>query len=177
MEPFLGEIRLFAGHYAPRNWRFCDGELLPIQGNEALFSLIGPTFGGDGQTRFALPDLRGRVPVGQDTGASLTPRVIGQQGGSETVPIDVDHLPSHDHPLNATTSSASTKDPSPDVGFSQMSDGAWFYAKASAQPRPMVMNPHVVSNQGGGASHENMMPTMALSYIICLVGLYPQRPS
>jgi microcystin-dependent protein len=177
MEPYLGEIRLFAGTYAPRNWHFCDGALLPIAEDEALFSLIGAAFGGDGRTQFALPDLRGRVPVGQGTGTGLRPRVMGQRGGCETVTIDVDHLPSHDHPLNATTNSATTKDPSPDVGFSQISDGAWFYAKASAQPRSLVMNPHVVSNQGGGASHENMMPTMALSYIICLVGLYPPKPS
>lgn len=177
MESYLGEIRLFAGSYAPQNWNFCDGTLLSISQYDALYSLIGTTFGGDGTKNFALPDLRGRVPVGQGADPDLTARTIGQKGGSETVALTTDSLPTHQHLILATNNAASTKDPSPSVGFSQITDGAWFYAKASAQPKPLVMNPNVISSTGGGAVHNNVMPAMALNYIICLNGIFPERPS
>src|SRR5512138_1335566 len=109
--PFIGEIRLFGGNYAALGWAFCDGQLLPISGNEALFNLIGTTYGGDGQSTFGLPDLRGRVPIHMGTGAGLSPRIIGEPGGSETVTLLSNQLPLHGHQLMGTNSTASATSP------------------------------------------------------------------
>ena len=104
-EPFIAEIRLFAGNFAPRGWAFCDGQLLSISQNTALFSLVGTTYGGDGRTTFALPDLRGRVPVGVRQGSGLSSRNLGERGGAETASLGVDHLPPHSHPVSLRASS------------------------------------------------------------------------
>ena len=172
---FLGEIRLFAGNYAPINFVPCDGRLLNVADNQALFSLLGVTWGGDGQNTFAVPDLRGRLPVGQGTNPKLTARTLGQRGGSETVALELPNLPAHTHPWNTQASQASSTSPtgtllaqlaSPDVG----------YVTTANKVSEFTFSSTMVDNTGSNQPHNNLMPSFALSYIICTLGLYPTRP-
>jgi microcystin-dependent protein len=165
MDAYIGEIRLFAGNFAPRNWAFCQGQLLPIAQNTALFSILGVTYGGNGQTNFALPDLRGRVPIGQFQGAGLSNRTIGQANGTEK--ITPDQLPSHSHTLQATTSATSGNPAGNLLGAAENA-----YAPAFDTPTAMA-----ATAVGGGNSSptERMLPHTGLSYIICLFGIFPSR--
>ncbi|KQY90602.1 MULTISPECIES: phage tail protein [Roseateles] len=167
--PYVGEIRLFAGNFAPLGWMFCQGQLLPIAENEVLFVLIGTTYGGDGQSTFALPDLRGRVPVHQGQGPGLSPRMLGELGGDETITLAPTQLPTHTHTLRASGAAATGTAPG----------GALLAATsvASYDPGPgsTAMAASAVGSAGGNQPHENMAPTLALNYIISLFGIFPQQ--
>ncbi len=168
-EPFIGEIRLFAGNFAPLGWAFCAGQSLPIANNEALFTLIGTTYGGDGQQTFALPDLRGRVPMHQRQGPGLSPRVIGEQGGNETVTLQATQMPMHTHALHASTAAASLSSPSGAV-LAATSVASYDAAAATAPMAAMA-----VGAAGNTQPHENMAPTVAINYIIALFGIFPSQ--
>lgn len=174
-DPFIAEIRIFAGNFAPRGWAFCDGQLLPIAQNTALFSLVGTFYGGDGRTTFGLPNLQGRVPIHPGTGPGLTTRRLGDMGGSADVTLSVANLPSHAHTatldLKASSGPANTADA---VGNSLAA--APIYKNAS----PGVdMDPGSIaestSDSGNDQAHQNMPPYLALNFIIALTGFYPSR--
>ncbi|HKJ79891.1 MAG TPA: tail fiber protein [Prolixibacteraceae bacterium] len=169
-EPFIAEIRIFAGNFAPRSWAFCDGQLLPVSQNTALFSLIGTTYGGDGRTTTALPNLQGRAPMHPGRGPGLTARTLGQNTGVETVLLNANQIPSHNHVLNVCE----------ETGDSNIPEGNSFAKSAipiasvySNQPPDKTGG--TAGNAGGGQSHNNMQPYLSLNYIIALQGLYPSR--
>lgn len=169
-EPFVAEIRIFAGNFAPRGWAFCNGQLLPISQNTALFSLIGTTYGGDGRSTTALPNLQGRAPMHPGRGPGLTSRRLGEQGGVETVTLSEAQIPSHQHAANATTDSANQRSPgghTPAVGGGR---GTTFYA---APENPGAFSG--LQNTGGSQAHNNLQPYLVMNFIIALVGLYPSR--
>ena len=166
MDPFLGEIRLVAFNFAPKGWAICDGRLLPINQNQALFALLGTYYGGDGRTTFALPDLRGRVPLGAGQGAALSNYEIGSTGGTESVKLAVGQLPSHAHPVRANSGPSTTKEP---AGAYPAKGGAY----ASAQNAKM--NTAMLGKTGGGQPHENRQPYLALNYVIALQGIFPSQ--
>lgn len=179
MDPYLGEIRLFASNFCPSNWHICDGSKLPVSAYEALFSLIGTTYGGDGRTTFGLPDLRGRVPIGQGPGPNLTPRVVGQSGGSSQVTLVEANMPPHTHTFSVVGSAATTVTISQGAALAQPSGNVAHYVPPSASPAPvpLAMSPSAISVAPGGSyPHDNVMPYVAIHYIICVEGLYPQRP-
>lgn len=165
-EPYLGEVRIFGGNFAPQGWAFCDGQLLAISQNDALFTLIGTTYGGDGQTTFGLPNLISRTPVSQ--GSSF---VMGQLGGQETVTLTAPELPSHTHAVHASDASASSTDPVGNLWAS------WADTPYSTSPPSTTMDPAGVAPSGGGAPHENRPPALGLSFIIALEGIFPSRNS
>ena len=167
--PYVGEIRLFAGNFAPDGWAFCDGQLLAIATNEVLFDLIGTTYGGDGQTTYALPDLRGRVPVhqGNNTQSNYVP---GQSGGVESVTLTPNQMPAHAHAMYASTSPASAAHgPSEVLGSSTAMN---LYGTGAPN---MAMDPNALTPVGGNQPHENMPPFVALSYIISMFGIFPSQ--
>jgi len=173
-DPFLGEIRMFSGTFAPRNWAFCNGALLDISSYSALFSLLGTTYGGDGRISFALPDLRGRLPVHQGPGPGLTERRMGQRYGSEKVTLSTNEIPPHNHPMqgsNDQANSASVKDHLvaniyPDITY--ISD-------ATDLNRLRTFRDDATETTGSDAPHENRMPFLCLNYIICMQGTFPSR--
>ena len=167
--PFVGEIRLFAGNFPPQNWMFCDGQLLSIAQSEVLFDLIGTTYGGDGQTTFALPDMRGRVPVHQG-GNGTSNYVMGQSGGVENVTLTLNQMPQHTHAMSASTSAASAAHgPSEVLGSSTTT---MLYGTGTPN---MAMDPNAITQFGGGQPHANVPPFVALSYIISLFGIFPTQ--
>lgn len=167
-EPFVAEIRIFAGNFAPRGWAFCDGQLLPIAQNTALFSLIGTTYGGDGRTTTALPNMKGRAPMHPGRGPGLTSRRLGQQGGSETVTLSEAQMPGHNHQMNISNEDGDRRDPT-----------NRYIGRGTAQfgPTPAggTLDSRVLPNEGGGQLHQNMQPFLTMYFIIALVGLYPSR--
>ncbi len=170
--PFIGEVRIFAGNFAPLGWMLCDGQLLAIAQYDALFALIGTTYGGDGQTTFALPDLRGRVPLHFGTGPGLSTRTIGELSGSEAVTLTTGQMAAHTHPplaLGATGSS-----PTPGGNFwAGVSAGAIYNA---TDPAPAaVMNAAAVLPVGGGQPHDNIEPFQCVNFIIAVEGIYPTQ--
>jgi microcystin-dependent protein len=175
MDPFIGEITMVGFNYAPVGWAFCDGSLLPIQQYQALFSLIGTTYGGDGQTTFALPNLRGRVPIHAGQGAGLSSRALGTTGGEENVTLQPSQLPAHTHPLVANQAAATTtslKDAQP-FQSPQPIYGTGTPVKLNAQS----ITPSITSAGGGNQqAHENRQPYLVLNFIIALEGVYPSRP-
>ena len=177
-DPYLGEIRMFGGNYAPQYWNFCDGTLLNVSDYNALFALIGTTYGGDGVTKFALPDLRGRLPIGQGLGQNpvLTNRTIGQKDGKETVSLGVTQIPPHTHTVNA--SSAAGTQPGPANGvWASLTVANQFITTAEVKSPSITaaMNAVAIANSNGGALHDNMMPYFPLSFIISLQGYFPDR--
>ena len=169
-QPYVGEIRMFAGNFAPANWMFCDGALIAISENETLFNLIGTTYGGDGQTTFALPDLRGRVPLHQGNGPGLTPRVIGETGGSETVTLTQTQMPAHRHALGASSTPVSAAaNPSGVLGSSATTR---FYGAGAPSA---TMGVGAITAQGGNQPHQNMAPFQAVNFIISLFGIFPSQ--
>lgn len=168
--PFLGEIRLFSGNFAPRGWAFCNGQLLDISINSALYALLGTTYGGDGMTTFGLPDLRGRVPVGQGQGPGLSNRVIGQLAGTEAVTLAANQLPQHTHAPRAVPSSATQT--SPANGTWAVTGGPPAYSSGSPGA---AMSSSAIGSAGGGQPHENMIPFLGLSFIIATEGIFPSR--
>ena len=172
MEEYIGAIQIFAGNFAPRGWAFCEGQILPISQNTALFSILGTTYGGNGSTTFALPDLRGRMPIGMGAGPGLTPRILGEKDGAEAVTLSVAQIPSHSHTYNAL--SGNREKPNPTGNFLGLAPGP-FYAEMNAGDTLLPMNPAAISPAGGSQPHYNMPPYLGLSFIICLQGIYPSR--
>jgi len=167
-EPFLAEIRMVGFNFAPRGWAFCDGQILPINQNQSLYSLLGTTYGGDGRTSFALPDLRGRVPihVGSSNGHSHS---LGQKSGEETHTLSAAEMPQHTHVLRASMAEANSPDPTNHV----LADTP---ARIYGQPAALTaLRAGTVLNVGGGQAHENMQPYLAVNFCIALRGLFPSR--
>jgi microcystin-dependent protein len=172
-EPFIAEIRIWALTFAPRGWAFCDGTLLPISQNTALFSLIGTIYGGDGRTTTALPDLRGRAPMGTGSGPGLTSRQQGQKTGVETVTLTSAQLPQHTHAMRANSNSADLSAPAANRSLARSSGG--FAYQQTTGANLVALAPEAVPSQGGGQLHNNMMPYLTLNFCIALTGLYPSR--
>ena len=168
-QPYIGEIRMFAGNVAPANWMFCSGQLLPISENETLFNLIGTTYGGDGQSTFALPDLRGRVPIHQGTGGGGT-YTLGQSSGVETVTLTVSQIPSHTH---AMVGSASNADGNPSNEVLGQPTTLDFYRPGDVPSSPL--DPNSITNVGGSQSHSNIQPFLCINFIISLFGVFPSQ--
>ena len=175
-EPFVGEIRMFAGNFAPRAWAFCDGQLLAVSSNDALFSLLGTTYGGDGRTTFGLPDLRGRVPVHQGSGPGLSPKPLGSKGGTESETLTVSQIPSHDHGARMVAVSTPA-DSAAAVGhqFAQSVGGPIYHTGTGRGSKPASMNANAMASSGGSQAHTNLAPTLCLNFIIALFGIYPSR--
>lgn len=169
-EPFVGEIRMFAGNFAPRGWAFCDGQLLAVSQNDALFSLLGTIYGGDGRTTFGLPDLRGRIPIHAGDGPGLSPRRLGAKGGEEKVTLTVNQLPSHKHAWRASTVAANQLTPD---GKSLGQSVADIYREDLENPSSLSSS--AMSSLGGSRSHTNLMPYLCIHFIIALFGIYPSR--
>ncbi len=169
---FVGEIRMFAGNFAPAGWAFCDGQLIPIAENETLFNLIGTTYGGDGQTTFALPDLRGRVPVHQGTSSTGTSYPIAEMAGAETVTLTLQQIPSHNHLVNATNATPSVT-PSNAIPATATStqQGVWAYGPLTGTLVPFVAA--TIQPAGGSQPHENIQPILAINFILSLFGIFP----
>jgi microcystin-dependent protein len=165
-QPYVGEIRMFAGNFAPAGWMFCEGQLLPISEYETLFNLIGTTYGGDGQSTFGLPDLRGRVPMHQGNGFTLA-----ETGGVETVNLTVPQMPNHSHPFLATTNFANVTSPSGAV-LAQLTGGVKIYSGAAGNA-PMATN--MIGSTGGSQPHDNFQPYLCVDFIISLFGIFPSQ--
>lgn len=184
MDPYVGEIRLFAGDYAPEGWALCDGSTLSISNYQVLYSLIGITYGGNGQVTFGLPDLRGRVVVGQGTGPGLTPRTLAQAFGTETTTLTAENTPVHSHSFTVSSDAAtetSPSDSSNDRTFGTFTPAAavsGLYSNSNNPASAGQLSAATVSNAGsnGAQPHSNMMPSLVVNYIICLNGIYPQHP-
>jgi microcystin-dependent protein len=170
-DQYIGEIRLFGFPRVPTGWLACNGQLLPISQFDVLYAVIGTTYGGDGQQHFQLPDLQGRVPVGQGQGQGLPPYVLGQLAGEEQHTLLNSELPSHSHALTSSTTVATTATPGPTVHLATISAGYLYAPAASAAPYD-VMAP-CLSQTGGSLPHNNMMPTIVANYCIAYVGIYP----
>lgn len=170
-QPFVGEIRMFGGNFAPAGWAFCDGSVIPISENDTLFNLIGTTYGGDGQTTFNLPDLRGRLPMHQGQGAGLSSYVIGQNGGVENVTLTTNQIPAHTHAPLSVSGNGNQSTPQ---------NGVWAGVAnsiyTSNQPSTTFnFNALLGGNAGGSQPHENLMPFLAVSFIISLFGVFPTQ--
>jgi microcystin-dependent protein len=174
-DQFLAEIRLFAGTFAPVQWALCDGQLLPITQNSALFSLLGTNYGGDGRTTFALPDLRGVAPMQQGQGPGLSMRVLGETGGEPAVSLLNTELPAHTHVPNAVVGGGDTGSPA-GATFAEARYGKGAQDLYSTSPPNTTMHPLAVGPSGGSQPHDNMPPYLCLTFIIALQGIYPARP-
>ena len=169
-EPFIAEIKIWAGNFAPRGYAFCDGQLLPIAQNTALFSLIGTTYGGDGRTTTALPNLQGRAPMHPGTGPGLTTRRLGEKVGAETVTLSEAQMPNHTHTLRATVSRGAAGTPQGNAFNRSVGDAAY------NTPADLTgMAKEMAELTGGSQAHNNVQPFLTLSFIIALQGIYPQR--
>ena len=165
MTLYIGEIRMFAGNFPPNGWEFCEGQLLPISENEPLFNLIGTTYGGDGQNTFALPDLRGRIPLHLGSGF-----ILGETGGAETVTLTVNQIPSHSHPLSGTTSSAADANAANNVP----AQATGFFPYVNVDPS-VNMAAASIGSVGGSQPHENFQPYLCVNFIISLYGQFPSQ--
>jgi microcystin-dependent protein len=169
--PYIGEIRMFGGSFAPNGWSFCNGALIAISENPTLFQLIGTTYGGDGENTFALPDLRGRAPVHQGEGPGITQNyIIGQMSGTEQVTITANTTPIHNHSFMASTATASNPSPNGNVMAASPTISS-FVADVAG---PQLVNTAVTST-GGSQPHDNMMPFLTISFIISLFGIFPSQ--
>lgn len=166
--PFIGEIRMFGGNFAPAGWAFCSGQLVAISQNDALFALIGTTYGGDGQNTFGLPDMRGRIPVHQGTGAGGT-FVIGQVSGTENVTLITTQIPSHNHSIPSSATGKTTTDPTAGVPATSTA------APYTQSSQDTSLGVQTVGFSGGNQPHDNMMPFLCVSFIISLFGIFPSR--
>jgi microcystin-dependent protein len=175
-QPFVGELRMFGGSFAPAGWMMCDGQLLPISEYDTLFNLIGTTYGGDGQSTFGLPDLRGRLPLHMGTGSSGTNYQLASTGGVETVMLTQNQIPNHTHPIIADNNHATTGAPdnayyaaaAPNAIFSVPND-----PNNPSAPNYQNFKAQILPVQGGSQPHENLQPFLAVTFIISLFGLYP----
>lgn len=162
-QPYVGEIRMFAGNFAPAGWMFCEGQLLPISENETLFQLIGTTYGGDGQSTFALPDLRGRIPVHQGNGF-----ILAETGGAEEITLTLNQIPAHSHPINASRYLGGTADPENAVPARSAAVDLYYNGTAGAN-----LNSTSMLSVGGSQPHTNFMPYLCIDFIISLFGIFP----
>ena len=168
-QPYVGEIRMFGGNFAPAGWMFCEGQLLPISENETLFNLIGTTYGGDGQSTFALPDLRGRLPIHMGQGSGLSNRVIGENGGVESVTLTTSQIPAHSHVPQAHSGSGNQSSPA---------NGVWAGSSLneySASAPNVNLNAAASGLDGGSQPHDNFMPYLCVNFIISLFGVFPSQ--
>lgn len=170
-EPYLGEIRMFAGNFAPRGWALCNGQLMSISQNTALFSILGTTYGGDGRVTFGLPNLQGRYPMHWGNGAGLTPRSIGETAGSESITLLVQQIPAHNHTLNAATEA--NGDTGRAGGASLATTNTPIYSSQNAPDA--AMKAASIGMTGGSQPHDNMPPYQCVTFIIALEGIYPPR--
>jgi microcystin-dependent protein len=164
-QPYVGEIRMFAGNFAPAGWMFCEGQLLPISENETLFQLIGTTYGGDGQSTFALPDLRGRIPLHQGNGF-----ILAETGGAEEITLTVQQIPAHSHPFLATTNLAASNSPTNSMPAASNVFGVFPYGADAPKTN---LNPNAVGPVGGSQPHTNFQPYLCVDFIISLFGIFP----
>ena len=172
-EPFIAEIRIFAGNFAPRSWAFCDGQLLPISQNTALFSLIGTTYGGDGRTTTALPNLQGRAAMHPGRGPGLTSRRLGQRGGVETVTLSEAQMPNHTHTMRTLSDPGDLFQPNNTRSLARSQNG--FAYQSNSTSNIVALNDATLLSTGGSQSHNNLQPFIAMNFIIALQGLYPSR--
>ena len=173
MDPYIGEIRIFAGNFAPKDWAFCNGQLLPISQNTALFSILGIMYGGDGKSTFALPNLQGAAPMHAGDGPGLTPRTIGEYGGEQTVTLLEMEMPLHSHA--AVVGDPAYLQASPEQGIWSKTQGRLGAKAYSDATNPMGMNPQAIQVSGGSQPHNNMQPYLGLNFIIALQGVFPPR--
>ena len=162
-EPFLGEIKIISWNFAPKGWAFCNGQLLPINQNQALFSILGTTYGGDGRVNFGLPNLQGRMPIHMGNGFTL-----GERGGETAHTLNISEMPTHNHPVIASSNAGSTQDPS--SAFWAKTASAAYSASPTA-----ALAPQTIGNVGGSQPHENMSPYLVLNFIIALQGIFPSQ--
>ena len=168
--PFVAEIRMFCSNFAPIGWALCNGQLLPISQNTALFSILGTTYGGDGKTTFALPNLQGASPMGQGDGDGLTPAVLGQVGGAGTVTLATSEIPAHTHRALGAAHAGSSRSPS---GGTWAKEGHELYTSSASTQTSM--NPAALASQGGGQPHNILPPYLVVNFIIALHGVFPSR--
>jgi microcystin-dependent protein len=164
-QPYVGEIRMFAGNFAPAGWMFCEGQLLPISENETLFQLIGTTYGGDGESTFALPDLRGRIPIHQGNGF-----ILAETGGAEEITLTTTQIPAHSHPLLGSTATALASDPTNNVGAKITTASVFAYGTDAPKTQ---LGPQTVGPTGGSQPHTNFQPYLCVDFIISLFGIFP----
>jgi microcystin-dependent protein len=169
-EPFVGEIRMFGGSFAPAGWAFCNGATIPISENDTLFTLIGTTYGGDGQETFQLPDLQGRVPMHQGTGKDGVTYTIGEKSGTESVTLSTNQIPIHTHPMLGSTSIANDPNPTNNV----VAESSLMTTYIAANPA-VAMAPASITPVGGSQPHENMQPYLCITFIISLFGVFPTQ--
>jgi microcystin-dependent protein len=169
--PYVGEIRMFAGSFAPQGWMTCDGQLLPISEYDTLFNLIGTTYGGDGQSTFALPNLAARAPLHMGTGSTGTTYTIGESDGTSSVTLTTNQIPSHNHPLNATSSGQQQAPSSSTMPADASPANAHVYGPFGAAPTQLAAA--TIGNAGGSQPHDNMQPYLAITFIISLFGIFP----
>ncbi|WP_147126507.1 phage tail protein [Shimia ponticola] len=175
MEGTIGEIRLFAGNFAPRSWALCQGQLLAISSNSALFSILGTVYGGDGRSTFALPDLRGRSAVGQGHGAGLSQYTLGERTGNEYTTLQVANLPAHTHTAQMTAETAAATEANPTNRLLGLGTTAMYADAAPADEIAMHPDSVKVGSTGSNTAFSNVSPVLALNFIICLQGVYPSR--
>jgi len=171
MDPFVAEIRIFPFNFAPKGWAWCNGQLLPLSQNTALFSLLGTTYGGDGKSNFALPDLQGRAPMHPGQGPGLSLHDLGERGGSETVTLLESEMPNHPHTLRANTDFADVQNPSPARSIAR-SQNANAYKAPAGQP-VVQLSPQALAPAGGDQPHNNLQPYLTLYFNIALQGVFP----
>ena len=171
MDPFVAEIRIFGFNFAPRGWAFCNGQLLPLSQNTALFSLLGTTYGGNGMSNFALPDMQGNVPMHPGQGPGLSPYDLGERSGTESVTLLESEMPSHSHAINPNAVDlGDTNVPSPNATLAQSAGGTLYQATTNTQ-----MHPQALAVAGGSQPHNNMQPYLTLNFCIALQGVFPPR--
>lgn len=173
-DPFVAEIRIFPFNFAPKGWAFCDGQLLPLSQNTALFSLLGTTYGGDGKSNFALPNMQGNAPMHPGQGPGLSLHDLGETGGSETVSLLESEIPSHAHFMRAHNGDAAdAQNPAPTTSIAQSAQGFAYQTNTSANL--VTMNPSILAPAGGDQPHNNMQPYLTLNFCIALQGVFPPR--
>jgi len=173
VEPFVGEIMMFGGNFCPRGWANLDGQLLPVSQNQALFSLLGTTYGGDGRTTFGLPDLRGRVPLHVGRGPGLADRRQGSKGGEENHTLNISEMPAHQHSLNASKGNANQQSPTGNLLANQNRKSRIYAPSAADSLTPM--HETAIGSTGGNRAHNTMQPFLSIRFCIALQGVYPSR--
>jgi microcystin-dependent protein len=179
VQPYVGEIRMFGGTFAPAGWMLCNGQILSISAYETLYSLIGTTYGGNGTSTFGLPDLQGRIPLGQGQGTGLSPRILGQPGGQETVTLTTQMIPGHSHPFNVSPSKASVTTISGNLPGAVIGGlTGELYTVVTPPPNPPAIAGTLMATSvgpaGGSQPHDNIMPSLCVTFIIAMFGVYPQ---
>jgi microcystin-dependent protein len=172
-DPFVAEVRIFPFYFAPMGWAFCNGQLMPISQNTALFSLLGTTYGGDGKSTFALPNLEGSSPMQQGTSTTGTTYDLGQPGGSDFVTLTQNEMPSHGHPINGNINPSNLAAPSPARSFARASPGQ-AYTATLTNITQFALN--AIQPNGGNSPHNNLMPYLTLNFCIAMQGIFPPRP-